>query len=80
MIKNWLGISHIHPHIWAPSTSIDEWWTMMACSPNPNRKAIASLTMLVSWTLWNERNARVLKNKAAPTTVLLEIIKSEVRL
>jgi hypothetical protein len=30
--------------------------------------------------LWNERNARVLKNKAAPTTVLLEIIKSEVRL
>jgi hypothetical protein len=59
---------------------MDEWWTMMACYPKPNRKAIASLTMLVSWTIWNERNARVFNNKAAPPAVLLEIIKSEVRL
>jgi hypothetical protein len=53
---------------------------MLACSPKPNRKAIASLTMLVSWTIWNERNARVFDNKTAPATVLLGIIKSEVRL
>jgi hypothetical protein len=50
----------------------------MACSAKPNRKALASITMLVSWTIWNERNARVFNNKAAPTAVLLEIIKSEV--
>jgi hypothetical protein len=29
---------------------------------------------------WKERNARVFNNKVAPPTVLLDIIKSEVRL
>jgi hypothetical protein len=36
--------------------------------------------MLVSWTIWKERNARVFNNKAAPAGVLLEIIKNDVRL
>jgi hypothetical protein len=52
----------------------------MARFAKPNCMAIASLTMLVSWTIWNEWNSRVFNNKATPTTVLLEIIKSELRL
>jgi hypothetical protein len=53
---------------------------MMSCKPSPNRKALASVAMLVSWTIWKERNARFFNNKAALTTILLDIIKSEVRL
>jgi hypothetical protein len=36
--------------------------------------------MLVSWTIWKEQNARVFNNKAAPPTILLEIIKSKAKL
>jgi hypothetical protein len=52
----------------------------MACKASTNRKALASITMHVSWTIWKERNARVFNNKATPTGVLLEIIKNDVRL
>ncbi|KAM0899551.1 hypothetical protein ACQ4PT_021227 [Festuca glaucescens] len=38
---------------------------------------MASLTMLTSWTIWNERNVRVFGSKSDPTTVLLGSIKSE---
>jgi hypothetical protein len=80
LVIDWLGIANIRNQDWVHGTAIEEWWTMMVCYAKPNRKAIASITMLVSWTIWNERNARVFNNKAAPMTVLLEIIKSEVRL
>lgn len=52
----------------------------MAEDPNPSRRALASLTLLVSWEIWNERNARVFKNKHAPPLVLLDKIKKEARL
>ena len=43
-------------------------------------KAIASITMLVTWTIWKERNARVFNNKSTPPPTLFEAIKGEARL
>jgi hypothetical protein len=46
----------------------------------PNRKAIATLTLLVTWKIWNERNAQVFHNKLAPPLVILDHVKKEARL
>ena len=73
MIKSWLGASCIREEEWTADITIEEWWTLMACKA----KAMASVTMLVSWTIWKERNARVFNNKSAPPTILFDIIKSE---
>jgi hypothetical protein len=51
MIKNWLDIPSIQTIDWSVNLSIDDWWSMTACKASPNRKAIASLNMLVSWTI-----------------------------
>jgi hypothetical protein len=46
-----------------------------------NRKVVASLTLLVTWELWNERNVRVFRSKHMSPLVLFEKkIKSEARL
>ena len=76
MIKDWLGVSCIRVDVWSVDLTIEAWWTMMALKD----KAMASVTMLVSWTIWKERNARVFNNKSAPPTILLDIIMSEARL
>jgi hypothetical protein len=76
MMRDWLGLPHLQIGEWAADIAIDEWWMMMA----RNSKAMASMTMLVCWTIWKERNARVFNNKSAPPPILFEIIKSEARL
>jgi hypothetical protein len=47
---------------------------------SPNLKAMASLALLISSKIWNERNAIVFRNKHASPSVILENIKREARL
>jgi hypothetical protein len=46
----------------------------------PSRKALASLTMLVSWEIWKKHNARVFRNKASTVTMLVTKMNEEVAL
>jgi hypothetical protein len=59
MLKGYLNISSIKTNKWTTNLSIDEWWSDISCEASPNQKALATLIMLVSWTIWKERNARV---------------------
>lgn len=43
------------------------------------RKALASLLMLVSWELRNERNPRIFRNTSAAMTMVTSRIKEEAR-
>jgi hypothetical protein len=52
----------------------------LAKGPLPQCKALASLTVLTIWELWNERSARVFHNKHSPSFLILDKIKGEARL
>ena len=43
-------------------------------------KALASLLLLATWEIWNERNARVFKNKHSSPLTILSKIKHEAKL
>ena len=77
MIKGWLQLGHRNTSTWHLFQSANDWWVSQSDNNIPNRKAIASLTMLITWTIWNERNARVFRQKSAPPMVLLSNIKVE---
>jgi hypothetical protein len=74
-IKDWVGTTCIRMEEWTVELHIEDWWTMMASKA----KAMASVTMLASWLIWKERNARVFNNKSAPPTVLFDTFKNEAR-
>ena len=80
LVKDWLGLPFVRTHEWTPELSLKSWWTKMSSKTTPNRKAMASLTMLISWTVWKERNARFFNSKSAPPPVLLSFIKAEAKL
>jgi hypothetical protein len=65
MVKDWMGISELLPSQWE-ELSFLEWWKSMSDGASKNRKAMASLTLLVSWKIWSERNARVFHNTNMP--------------
>jgi hypothetical protein len=79
LLKEWLGLHGIQPRLWS-DLNVKEWWSSLAEGPTPQRKALASLTLLTVWELWKERNARVFWNKHSPMFVIVDKIKGEARL
>ena len=45
-----------------------------------HREALGSLTLLVAWEIWCERNARVFNKKFTPSFIILDKVKKEARL
>jgi hypothetical protein len=70
-----LGILELLMSQWADLT-IAERWNMMYSGQN--HKAMASLTLLISWGIWNKRNAKVFHNKQAPLQVIFNKIRKKV--
>lgn len=75
-----LGLDHMDASSWHLEGSLKDWWDKRTSANMPNRKALASLTMLVTWTIWNERNSRFSRHKSAPPTILLNTILEEAKL
>lgn len=79
LIKEWLGLHFVDTSTWTGLT-LNEWWRLLIGPSSHHRKAMASLVLLTSWTIWNERNARVFRKKLAPSVVIFDIIKSDAKL
>jgi hypothetical protein len=60
LIKDWLGLHLLQLNTWR-TLPFSDWWSLVT-----KRKGMASFALLASWEIWNERNARVFKNKHAP--------------
>ena len=50
MVKAWLGLGALEMNRWGTERNIKCWWTSMSKPNTTNRKAMASLTMLVCWS------------------------------
>ena len=80
LIIEQLGLAHMDTSEWHLDETVNAWWQKRTDNNIPNRDAMASLTMLVSWVIWNERNARVFCHKSAPPTILLTNILEDAKL
>jgi hypothetical protein len=74
MIKDWIRLHDIDTLAWLAFDDIEAWWCSLILTNGGRRKGLASL--LISWELWNKRNAWIFKNKSAMTTVVLAKIKA----
>ena len=75
-----IGLHHMDTSTWHLHETVKEWWDKRTDCTNPNWHAMASLTMLVSWTIWNKRNARVFRHKCMPPPIILTTILDEAKL
>uniref|UniRef100_A0A0A9BUB0 Reverse transcriptase zinc-binding domain-containing protein n=1 Tax=Arundo donax TaxID=35708 RepID=A0A0A9BUB0_ARUDO len=79
-IAAWTSIDALSPTTWPPSESVEQWWITLAGQAGVAQKALQSLVILVTWELWNERNARVFRHKELPVNSLVAKIKEEARI
>jgi hypothetical protein len=78
MVKVWICIPPANTHEWTDDLTLAAWWMKMLKDAMANRKAMATITMLVTWTIWKEQNASS-TTSPAPCN-LLDIIKVEAKL
>ena len=71
-VVTWLGIQDHSLQTWRHEDTVQDWWHI--------KKAIGSVLMLLIWEIWKERNARVFRNTASPTTIITAKIKEEAHL
>jgi hypothetical protein len=61
-LRDWLGLVDFDTRLWSNFDNLHEWWCAISGAHDRRRKVLTSLLLLTAWELWNERNARVLKN------------------
>jgi hypothetical protein len=78
LVADWLGHENLHPNNWAASATALQWWININTTTDTPRQGTRSLTMLVMWEIWLERNARVFDRFESSVPTIVSKIKSEV--
>jgi hypothetical protein len=77
------AVPGLHPGAWTHLKLMEDWFPELVVQHNLNagqKKGVRSLTILVCWIIWKERNARIFyANERSPSCLVREI-KNEARL
>ena len=58
---------------------IEEWWlSARAGIPKPMRRNFDTITILLHWRLWKERNSRVFYQVASSADRVLDLIREDI--
>jgi len=77
LAAEWIAYPELNPNRWRPSESALTWWLNITTRTAVPQKVVRSLTMLISWEVWKERNNRVFNRQETSATRLMEKIKAE---
>ena len=75
---DWYGCAALDPNTWPDGNHSQTYWShILNATSAEHKKGVRSLTILISWELWLERNSKVFHKKmAAPSAVLHAVRKS----
>ena len=74
----WLRMTYRPPE---PLEKLDDWWRLAKPAiPKPQQKGFASITLLIPWMVWKQRNDCVFNNAAPSTSRTLDNVKEEASL
>ena len=77
LTAEWMVQPTMRPQEWQPSDNASQWWLNTATTPSVPRKAMATIAMLITWEIWNERNRRVFRHHETLAPALMSLIKQE---
>lgn len=80
MVANWISCVKIKPLLWEHEDSLHHQWSTRTITPCCSRRGIRSMIMLVSQTIWRERNSRIFERKESTTNMMFHKVKDEAAL
>jgi hypothetical protein len=79
-ISSWVSIPGFHPQRWVPDPGVADWFNELTDSSSSAKSRAHSLTILVYWSIWRERNARLFEAQEKNMSRLVSEIKDEASL
>jgi hypothetical protein len=83
-VCNWSAWPSFHLNSWPQNATIKDWYNGLSgpslSLSSAKVKGVCSLTILVCWTVWHERNRRVFEGQDRTTQSLIAEIKDEAKL
>ncbi|KAF8658754.1 hypothetical protein HU200_059240 [Digitaria exilis] len=80
-ISIWSGLVSFLPEHWSETSTIADWFQQLAGpGADATAKGARSLAILVVWTIWSERNARIFKDEDRTADRLVQEIRDTARL
>jgi hypothetical protein len=76
----WASITEIHHSSWQLVGSVHQWWSNIAISIVKSMRGLRTLIILVSWTIWCDRNSRVFEHKEKIVPQTIATINEQIRL
>jgi hypothetical protein len=79
-ISAWTAAPEFNPQLWLPDQGIAGWFeelTKPSVASSAKKKGARSLAILVCWSIWRERNARVFEAQEKTIARLITEIKDE---
>jgi hypothetical protein len=80
VVANWLGLHNLLPSKCTPTTSTSDRWLSITMTPNTPRKGSRSITLLVGWEIWKERNRRIFDRRESSVPSVVNRIKAKASL
>lgn len=75
--RNWTGADFQVPNAHF-GTTVDWWLQVRAAIPKPMRRNFDTITILIHWRIWKERNARIFDNVASSVDRVLDLIREDI--
>jgi hypothetical protein len=80
-IADWASLPGFKPQDWLAEASMIEWFTNLSGQNTRSRwKGASSLSILICWALWRERNSMVFEGEEKSIARLITEIKDEASL
>jgi hypothetical protein len=79
-ISAWVGLPQLLPAFWLGMATVKNCWTASVTHEGAPRRAMVSILTLVAWKIWNERNARVFRQRFSRPAAIIRDIKEEAAL
>ena len=74
---SWENLHHLVP---STQANLKEWWVKVRGSIiRKTRNLFDSLTIMIGWTVWQERNSRVFDKTSKPMNTIIKLIQNEAK-
>ena len=76
----WAGCPSLSPNSWSEISDLKLWFCRLLTVQQKQRHGVGTLVLLISWSIWKERNNRIFRKEELSTPRFISLLRDELRM